>query len=147
MCGRYTRQYSWRDVCAFLDLHFPSVEELNRRYNVAPSQRSPVCRLGEDGERAMSVMRWGFTPSWSKDGKPGLINARSETAATNGMFRSAFRSRRCLVPASGFYEWQKRESGAKQPYLIRLLNAPIFCFAALWESWGVTGSRSSRSRS
>lgn len=135
MCGRFTRQYSWRDVHAFLDLQFPSAEDLGRSFNVAPTQPSPVCRAAERGERELAIMRWGFTPVWSKDGKPGPINARAETAATNGMFRSAYKSRRCLVPASGFYEWQKRDGGAKQPYLIRLLNDPIFCFAGLWESW------------
>lgn len=135
MCGRFTRQYSWRDVHGFLDLQFPSVEELSTSFNVAPTQPSPVCRTAKDGGRELAIMRWGLTPSWSKDGKPGPINARAETAATNGMFRSAYKSRRCLVPVSGFYEWQKREGGAKQPFLIRLLNDPIFCFAGLWESW------------
>lgn len=139
MCGRYTRQYSWRDVHSFLDLHFPSVDALEPSYNVAPTQPAPVSRIDDEGERGLAVMRWGFTPSWSKDGKPGPINARSETAASNGLFRSAYKSRRCLVPASGFYEWKKLDSGTKQPYLIRLLNDPILCFAGLWESWHGNG--------
>ncbi len=102
-------------------------------YNVAPSQHTPVCHIGGRGGRSLAAMKWGFTLEWSKDGNPTPINARCETAAASGMFKAAFAHRRCLVPVSGFYEW-KKEGGTKQPYLIRLLNDPIFCLAGLWET-------------
>lgn len=137
MCGRYTRRYTWKQVHAFLDLKFPDVEEMAPSYNVAPSQAAPVCRA-EGGKRGLAPMQWGLIPAWSKDGKPGPINARCETAATNGLFRNAYHQRRCLVPADGFYEW-KKAGNAKQPYFIHLLNDRIFCFAGLWERWQDAG--------
>ena len=135
MCGRFTRFYTWRQLHDLLDLAYPTPGEMAPSWNVAPTQRSPVCRLAPDGSRELASMRWGFTPSWSKDGKPGPINARAETVATNGMFRAAYRSRRCLVPISGFYEWRATETG-KQPSYIHLLNEEIICLAGLWERWG-----------
>jgi putative SOS response-associated peptidase YedK len=135
MCGRFTRLYTWKQLHALLDLRWPEALEIIPSYNVAPTQIAPVCRIDSRGEREMVRMRWGLTPSWSPDGKPGPINARCETAATNGMFRSAYAARRCLVPASGFYEW-RTVGDHKQPYYITLVNDPVFCFAALWERWG-----------
>lgn len=135
MCGRFTRMYSWKVLHDLLNVRYPLPEEMRSSWNVAPSQTTPVCRLNEKGERELVVMRWGFTPRWSKDGKPGPINARSETVATNGMFRDAYKSRRCLVPISGFYEWQTTPNG-KQPHYIHLLNDEAFCLAGIWEQWG-----------
>jgi putative SOS response-associated peptidase YedK len=134
MCGRFTRQYTWAQLHRLLDIRYPSAEEMGPSWNVAPTQRSPVCRVGNDGERELAIMRWGFTPQWSPDAKPGPINARCETVATNGMFRAAYRSRRCLVPISSFYEWRTTEAG-KQPFSIRLLHDEVICLAGLWEGW------------
>lgn len=101
-------------------------------WNVAPTQETPVCRLDLESAREAVMMRWGFTPAWSRDGKPGPINARSESISTSGLFRRAFRERRCIVPISGFYEW--RAGGpAKQPFYIRLKDEPIMCCAGVWE--------------
>jgi len=135
MCGRFTRLYTWKQLHRLLSLGSQPPIEIQPSYNVAPSQFSYVCRLNAQGEREIVPMKWGLIPSWSKDGKLGPINARCETVATNGMFRNAFRSRRCLVPASGFYEWKQLAKG-KQPYYIHPLNDELFFFAGLWESYG-----------
>ncbi|HEX7242624.1 MAG TPA: SOS response-associated peptidase [Longimicrobiaceae bacterium] len=103
------------------------------RYNVAPTQHAPVL-VREDGGLALSSFRWGLRPGWAKDKAPEPINARSEDAAGKPYFRSAFRSRRCLVPASGFYEWQKTPDG-KVPHWIHRADGEPFTFAGLWEVW------------
>lgn len=105
------------------------------RYNIAPTQAVPVIRQ-DDHHRSVSLMRWGLVPSWSKDPKSGppLINARGETVAEKPAFRTAFKRRRCLMPATGFYEW-RTEGKAKFPYSIHLPKDEIFAFAGLWESW------------
>jgi putative SOS response-associated peptidase YedK len=107
--------------------------ELPPGYNVAPTQPLFAVRL-EDGSRAGVTLRWGLIPGWAEDRSIGtrLINARSETVATKPAFRSAFRRRRCLVLAAGFYEWQK-VAAAKQPHYIRLKDGKPFAFAGLWE--------------
>lgn len=112
-------------------------QNLAARYNVAPTQEVGVVRAAEGGRR-LSMLRWGLLPPWAKDAAIAarLINARAETVAEKPSFRSAFRSRRCLVPADGFYEWRK-EGKAKQPYRIHLPDDALFCFAGLWESWRV----------
>ena len=107
-------------------------------YNVAPQSLQPVVRLSrETGERELMVMRWGLVPYWSKDGKASFstINAKSETVATSPAFREAWRNRRCLIPADWFYEWQKLDEKAKQPYAIAMKDDSMFAFAGLWESW------------
>lgn len=132
MCGRYTLKTSPKELAQlFGPLLFP---ELAPRYNVAPSQPVPVVRDGETGREA-ALLRWGLVPPWSKDPSAGFINARAETVATKPAFRSAFKSRRCLMPADGFYEWAKAGS-KKQPWHFRLKDGGPFAFAALWETWG-----------
>lgn len=137
MCGRFTREFTWREVHAFLSLPLEFLEQVgpafNPSYNVAPSQLSPVCRADNAGAREVLAMAWGLRPPWID--KPGLapINARSETVATSPMFRQAFKRRRCLIPASGFYEW-KKDGPRKRPHYIQLPGAPILCFAGLWEA-------------
>lgn len=130
MCGRFTRNYTWRQVHDFLDLHFPQFEDPGPSFNVAPTQTVPICAW--HGERSLEPMKWGLVPFWAKDRPGGFINARAETASTKPAFRSAWKKRRCLLPASGFYEWKKTDTG-KQPFHISLLNDPIFCMASLWE--------------
>ena len=124
---------------------------LRPRYNVAPSQDVAVVRA-DDGGRTLGMLRWGLIPAWAKDHAIGykLINARSETAAEKPSFRSAFRTRRCLIPADGFYEW-RREGKSRQPWLFGLRDGAPFAFAGLWERWTVpqgaalAGSLSERS--
>jgi putative SOS response-associated peptidase YedK len=132
MCGRYTLK-SGGDVIVGL---FGLAEELEiePRYNIAPTQQIPVV-LEEDG-RKLEEMHWGLIPSWAKDPSIGsrMINARAETVSEKPSFRSAFKKRRCLIPADGFYEWAK-EPGGKQPYHLRLKDGSLFGFAGLWETW------------
>ena len=111
-------------------------------YNVAPTQEVPAVVAGNGGgERRLEMLRWGLIPSWADD--PGIgarmINARSETVAEKPSFRPAFKERRCLIPADGFYEWQKT-NGGKQPHYIRMKNGRPFAFAGLWESWKGDGN-------
>lgn len=127
MCGRFVQTSSPKTLSERMDL--PSGSLFDRpRFNVAPTQTIAVIRPGE-----LVALQWGLVPSWSKDGK-GFINARAETAADKPAFRTAFRQRRCLIPADGFYEWQAR-AGRKQPYCIRLSGDRPFAFAGLWELW------------
>ncbi len=110
---------------------------MSQRYNIAPSQ--PVITIRQDARepvRTLSTMRWGLIPSWAKD--IGIayktINARSETIATTPSFREPFKSQRCLVPADGFYEWQ-RNGRTKQPYCFEVNGGEVFAFAGLWDRW------------
>lgn len=132
MCGRYTHLYTWRELFRLLNLNTESAEiDLSPSWNVAPTQLAPIVRQ-EDGVRTASLVRWGLIPSWAKEPGTPLNNARSEEAASKPSFRSAFKSRRCLVPVSSFYEWEKRPEG-KQPWAIGVKGESIFCFAGLWE--------------
>jgi putative SOS response-associated peptidase YedK len=135
LCGRFTLF----DTAASLAEAFEVAEvpSLSPRYNIAPSQAVAAVRIPPSGgAREIVLLRWGLIPSWAKDPSLGdrMINARAETAAGKPAFRSAIRRRRCLVPASGFYEW-KRTNGRKQPYYIRRPDGKPFAFAGLWESW------------
>ena len=106
------------------------------RYNIAPMQIVPVVRDAAS-DRQISTFKWGLVPSWSKNAEIGnrMINARAETITEKPSFREAFRNRRCIIPASGFYEWQKTEKGAKQPFYFYLKEREVFGFAGLWEEW------------
>jgi putative SOS response-associated peptidase YedK len=136
MCGRY--RLSRRKQ--IIEEHFDSVsleEDWSPRYNVAPTQPVPVIRQNpNEPRRELSLMRWGLIPSWAKDmsGAATMINARSETAATKPTFRDPLTSRRCLIPADGFYEWQKTGK-AKQPYCFEVNDGELFAFAGLWDRW------------
>ena len=138
MCGRFTNQYTWEELHALYSLSDVSSPQSNfqPRYNVAPTDTMPVVRL-KDGKRELAVMKWGLVPSSSKDATDGakMINARAETVAEKPAFRSAFRHRRCLVTADGFYEWQKLAPKVRQPYLVRRQDRLPFAFAGLWSSW------------
>jgi len=107
------------------------------RYNAAPTDKLPVVRLDREGNRELALLRWGLIPFWAKDEKVGFssINARAETVATAPAFREAFPRRRCLVPATGFYEWKKLPGGSKQPYNIGMRDGSSFAMAGLWERW------------
>lgn len=135
MCGRFTRKVSFQHLAKQLGLKV--FEPLNPRYNIAPSQLVACVRTNlESRERECTKLKWGLVPSWAKDPSIGnkLINARGETIAEKPAFRKAFKHRRCLVLADGYYEW-KREGNTKQPYYIRFKDDRLFAFAGLWERW------------
>jgi putative SOS response-associated peptidase YedK len=118
MCGRFTQNYTWQQVHAFLSV-FGAPQNLRPRYNIAPTANVDVVRLDKEGKRELVSMRWGLVPFfWKKSLKdvPATFNARVETVAEKPMFREAFKRRRCIIPASGFFEWTG-EKGDKQPYL------------------------------
>ena len=134
MCGRFSQaQIAELDREIFKVLSAPAFEP---RYNLAPTDDAAVVRASGSGGRELAPLRWGLIPSWAKDPAIGnrMINARAETLAEKPAFRDAYRMRRCLVPADGFYEWQKLPSG-KQPYYVRVDGGGIFAFAGLWERW------------
>ena len=136
MCGRY--RLSRRKQ--IIEEHFESApwdDDWSPRYNIAPTQQVPVIRQHpKEPVRELSMMRWGLIPSWAKDSSIAtqMINARSETAATKPAFRDALQSRRCLVPADGFYEWA-RTGKVKQPYCFEVNGGELFAFAGLWDRW------------
>ncbi|MBL8131188.1 MAG: SOS response-associated peptidase [Anaerolineae bacterium] len=132
MCGRYVLAVDPETLQTAFNLS--STPDFPPRFNIAPTQHNPV--ITNEAPASAVLMRWGLIPSWSKDTKIGasLINARSESAAEKPSFRNALRRRRCLIPASGFYEWQQRDGG-KAPMYIHLADAPVFAMAGLWEVW------------
>jgi putative SOS response-associated peptidase YedK len=135
MCGRFTLTTPAQTLAVQFDL--AEVPDLEPRYNIAPTQPVAAVRAGyESKERELVFMHWGLIPFWAKDSSIGarMINARSETAAEKSSFRTAFRRRRCLVLADGFYEWQKLD-GTKQPVYVSLQPREAFAFAGLWDRW------------
>lgn len=135
MCGRYTLRISSQELAEFFDLFREPA--WSPRYNIAPTQSVLVIRQATGHSQREAVpMRWGLIPSWSKSlTGPPLFNARSETVAEKPSFRTAFRRRRCLIPADGFYEWQAITPKQKQPHYITLRSGQPFAFAGIWESW------------
>ena len=137
MCGRFTLRASASVLAEqFAIFDMPPI---GPRFNIAPTQAVPVVRMvGREREsrRELAALRWGLIPSWAKDPAVGnrMINARAETVAEKPAYRAAFRRRRCLVPADGFYEWQ-RKGGRKQPHFIHMRDDGPFALAGLWESW------------
>lgn len=139
MCGRFTLNSSGEELAEQFDLE--RIQDLAPRYNIAPSQEIAVVRETEAGTRELAALRWGLIPAWAKDPKKSHspINARSETAASKPTFREAMSRRRCIVPASGFYEWRGK-SGEKQAFLFRLRTGGLFGIGAIFETWrGVGG--------
>lgn len=141
MCGRYALDAPRSQ----LSRRFALAEcvDLVPRYNVAPGSEVAVIRQAPGGQRVLDLLRWGLLPHWAKDPAIAarLINARGESLAAKPAFRDAFRRRRCLIPASGFYEWQAiarppaRAPAGKQPYYISLRSGQVMAFAGLWEAW------------
>jgi len=137
MCGRLTLQTSMTELSAFLDgLRMPLFTGLTPRYNICPTQPVACIRQSNSNQPEGVTLRWGLVPFWADELKIGarMINARSETVATKPAFRKAFKSRRCLVLADGFYEWKKSGSSRQPYYISRVDNQPML-MAGLWESW------------
>ena len=134
MCGRFTLSQQAPAIASVFQLN--QVPTIEPRYNIAPTQPVATVLQTSARERQFQLLRWGLIPAWAKDATMGsrLINARAETVAEKPSFRSAFRHRRCLVIADGFYEW-RRQDGKKQPFYFRMQNQQPFAFAGLWEHW------------
>ncbi len=144
MCGRYVLKSSLQRLREAFGIELQGgnhSETWRPRYNIAPGQVAPVVRT-IDGRRHLDMLRWGLIPSWAKEPQLGnrLINARSETVAEKPAFRAAFRSRRCIVPADGFYEWQQQAAG-KQPFYIHRKDGALLAIAGLWEHWTAPGTQ------
>jgi len=145
MCGRYALSTSPKELLTLFNLQ--TLPQLRPRFNIAPTQMIDVVRAMGSGAEATqdtpddspnrwSPMRWGLIPAWSSSPEKAgvLINARAETVATKPSFREGYRKRHCLIPASGFYEWQK-SGGPKQPFYIGLEKWKPFAMAGIWEEW------------
>ena len=135
MCGRFVRVSS---VDRFAELLGAAGHpQVKVSYNIAPGSQLLVARTASNGIRELTTLKWGLVPAWSDEPKTpySTINARAETVASKPSFRSAFRHRRCLIAADGFYEWHPRPDGHKQPYFIQLHPEEPFAFAGLWEHW------------
>jgi len=134
MCGRYSLTTPAEAVRRAFD--YRERPNLMPRANIAPTQDVAAVRLDGEGARRFVALRWGLIPAWAKDLSAGArtINARAESVSEKPSFRSAFRHRRCLIAADGFYEW-KTEDGVKQPYRIAAPDGAVFAFAGLWERW------------
>lgn len=132
MCGRFLLTSPPEAVGNVFKIDV--LDNFPARYNIAPTQPIAVIRRNEIGQRIYALARWGFIPAWAKkvEGKP-LINARGETVSEKPSFRSAYKRRRCLIPADGFYEWRK-EGNKKQPFLIKPHDGGVFGFAGIWET-------------
>ncbi len=134
MCGRFAYFVPYEQLTDHYGLASPPPQF--ERYNVAPSQDILAIRQAESGERDATPLKWGLIPHWAKDPTIGnrMINARGETVAEKPAFRQAFSRRRCIIPASGFYEWGPSGAG-KWPYYISPVDGPLLSFAGLWERW------------
>jgi len=146
MCGRFTNEMTWAELHALYKLSdqlFPTRSNLQPRYNIAPTQNVMFAHLDKTGAMELDEGRWWLVPFWAKElPKQTLFNARIETVDQSPAFRDAFRSRRCLIPADGYFEWTKStEDGGKDPWLLQLPDGEPFSFAGLWahnEHLGVT---------
>lgn len=135
MCGRFSQSKSAETIAQVFQVN--NVPPLTPRYNIAPTQQiQTILQNAEQSQREFQILHWGLIPSWAKDPKMGarMINARAETVAEKPSFRAAFKQRRCLILADGFYEWQQQQK-KKQPFYFRMNDEHPFAFAGLWEHW------------
>ena len=134
MCSRYFLDADGNIIAYTFAV--PVHDHIRKRFNIAPTQEAPVVRAARDGGREVALLRWGLVPFWAKDLKIGtsMINARSDGVETKPAFREALKQRRCIVPATGFFEWQG-EPGRKQPFAVTLPGHALLAFAGLWERW------------
>jgi len=140
MCGRYALKTPVSKLVSHFDLD--EAVDVVPRYNIAPGTDIPTIRHSPEGKRVMHLLHWGLVPHWAKDPGIGakLSNARGETVADKPSFRDAFKRRRCLVPADGFYEW-KTEGRQKQPYYFSMKTGEPFALGGVWESWRAPDGR------
>jgi len=145
VCGRFALFASPELVADYFALAEPP--SVAPHYNVTPGQDIPAVRVDRDGVRRLRALRWGLVPFWAKDATIGrrLINARLESLADKPAFREALTRRRCLIPASGFYEWGVDAAGKKQPFFIRARSEPLLAIAGLWERWRPHGGQGGES--
>jgi putative SOS response-associated peptidase YedK len=137
MCGRFIISKFPDDIARWFGTTGP-VPNSRARFNAAPTQDIAVVRFNpETKERTLDTLRWGLIPFWAKEAKVGytMINAKAETVAEKPAYREAFKSRRCLIPADGFYEWKKLDAKTKQPYAFVMKDRSLFGFAGLWDRW------------
>jgi len=136
MCGRFANNAKKKDVEKEFKIGKLNKVSFDARYNIAPSQMIEAV-LESDAERILTELKWGLIPRWAKDDSfaSKTINARAETLSEKASFRDAFKSPRCIIPASGFYEWAKKGESAKQPFYFYLKDKDVFGFAGLWEEW------------
>lgn len=134
MCGRYALKAPSSELAIRFKLD--EVVDVAPHYNIAPGSDIPTIRRSPEGKRVMHLLRWGLVPHWARDPSIGnkLNNARGESVAEKPSFRDAFKRRRCIIPADGFYEWQA-QGKVKQPYYISLKSGEPLAMAGLWESW------------
>jgi putative SOS response-associated peptidase YedK len=135
MCGRFTQKYTWRELVDLYRLTQPA-RNLEPRYNIGPTTEIDVLR-SRYGAREIVSMRWGLVPGWWKKSLkevPATFNAHSDTVAEKPMYRNAFKRSRCIIPASGYYEW-RAEGGTKRPYYFSAANGGVLPIAGLWDEW------------
>jgi len=136
MCGRYSLVGETLDKRALDEIRdFIGTEpQFDNEFNISPSQKAPVIRL-VDGQPVLEKLTWNFRPEWLKNKNDARHNARGETVFVSRMFKGSAAKRRCLVPATGWYEWQK-VTGGKQPHNFRIADHPLIMFAGIWTRWG-----------
>jgi putative SOS response-associated peptidase YedK len=139
VCGRFALFASPELTAEYFALAEPPA--LTAHYNVTPGQDIAAVRVDREGARRLRALRWGLVPFWAKDATIGrrLINARLDSLSSKPAFREALRRRRCLIPASGFYEWGVDPAGKKQPFFVRPRDEPLLAIAGLWERWRAEG--------
>lgn len=144
MCGRFTNEMTWAEMHALYSIHNPAPPRSNMqpRYNIAPTQEVDFAHLDRAGNIELNRGRWWLVPHWSKElPKAAMFNARIETIDTSPAFRDAFKARRCLIPADGYFEWTKGDDGGKDPWLLEMPDGQPFSFAGVWahnDNLGVT---------
>ncbi|WEJ60264.1 SOS response-associated peptidase [Devosia sp. FJ2-5-3] len=145
MCGRFTNELSWSELHALYKLSdemFPTKSNMQPRFNIAPTQDVDFVHLDKAGNMELDRGRWWLVPFFAKEiSKNAMFNARIETIDTSGAFREGFKSRRCLIPADGYFEWTKGEDGGKDPWLLQMPGGAPFSFAGIWahnDNLGVT---------
>ena len=131
MCGRYSNYAPHSRVTRQLHIELDEVGDQGTRYNIPPGTQQPAA-MPVEGKRALTNLLWGFRPGWADETKPAPINARAETVARSPYFRSAFANRRCLIPSSGWFEWQKTGRG-KAPYFIHPVDDDLLCYGGIYE--------------
>jgi len=135
MCGRFWRDIKFQEACKDMYEVPVDIDEILPNFNVAPTTQNPII-LQRNGDRKMEMFRWGLVPPYEKEGKPKYpyINARKEKVDSHGAYKKSFQKYRCIVPASGFYEWRK-EGGKSYPYAFRLKDSELVSFAGLYYIW------------